>query len=237
MRMGTTTVCRTGGSHRLGAVLILAVTATLGCAADETQDAKTIETLSKQATPLSEADQEKLAESVFRTLVRADEDAGPEFYEHYYKLVMERCPDTKQAHESYWRLTNLYRQAYDEPKLGEIVKILEQFLARYESSTVVSFDKYPDDMLEFSVVGSLHRAYEELGQYDKIAAYYDTATSENESLTAPECFDYATALDESGRGHEALTWYETFLAESEGTQGLEFAKSVAEDRVRELKQP
>ena len=145
---------------------------------------------------------------------------------------MEKCPDTDRAHESYWRLTNLYRQAYNEPQLEKIVRILEQFLERYETSTVVSMSKYPDDFLEFSPLASLHRAYEELGQYDKIAGYYDNIDSQEQPLAVQECFDYASALDATQRVDDAMKWYKRFLTESKDKQDFEFQRAVAEDRIK-----
>jgi hypothetical protein len=115
------------------------------------------------------------------------------------------------------------------------VKILEQFLARYKTSTIVSMKKYPDDLLVFSPVGSLHRAYEEFGQYDKIAAYYDKIASEEESFHVQEYLDYATALDETDRIEDAIVWYEKFMKKSEGAQNAEFGRMIAQDRLEELK--
>ena len=218
------------------AALLLAFTVMAGCQPGEAEQAETIETLSKKAAPLSQAEQDDLARAVFATLARADDSAEPEYYERHYKMVMDKCPDTKQAHESYWRLTNLYRLAYDEPKLEEIVEILEQFLGRYKTSTVVSMSKYPDELLVFSPLGSLHRAYEELGQYDKIAAYYDKIAAQEASFSVQDYFDYATALDETDRSEDAVTWYKKFLKKAEGNEGMEFTREIAEDRVAELEQ-
>jgi tetratricopeptide (TPR) repeat protein len=206
-----------------------------GCTTGAANDAETIKALAEKATPLSQTEQETLARSVFATITRLDNDQDPSVFERHYLIVIEKCPDTKRAHEAYWRLTNLYRQAFDEPQLEKIVKLLEQFLARYATSTVVSMRKYPDELLVFSPVGSLHRAYEELGHYDKIAAYYDTAVSRNESLSPPDAFDYATALDETQRSKDALKWYETFLQSSQGKSGFEFSRMIAENRIEELK--
>jgi hypothetical protein len=45
---------------------------------------------------------------------------------------MDRCPDTDRAHEAYWRLTNLYLQAYDLPRHEEVVKILDAQVIRID---------------------------------------------------------------------------------------------------------
>jgi len=201
----------------------------------EKEDPK-IEALLKKPSPLSLADQEALGKAVFAKLSAASDDAKPEFFERYYKVVMDRCPDTNRAHESYWRLTNLYTQAYDDPKSAEIVKILEQFLARYKASTIVSMKKYPDEPLIFSPLKSLHHAYEDLGQYAKVAAYYDrTAPSQEAAFAIYDYFDYASALDKTGRVKDAVLWYEKFLKKTQGNEDVDFMREIAEDRVKELK--
>lgn len=124
------------------------------------------------------------------------------------------------ARRPYWRLTNLYLRAYDEPKHAEIVTLLEQFLARYTASTVLSMVKYPDEVLVFSPIRSLHQSYEELGQHAKIAAYYDKIAGQEKAFRIYDYFDYASALDKSARPKDAIVWYQKFLAA---------------DRIKELK--
>jgi hypothetical protein len=48
--------------------------------------------------------------------------------------LIEECPETEDAEEAHWALSNLYLDGFDEPKEDEARKILEQFLARYPSS-------------------------------------------------------------------------------------------------------
>jgi tetratricopeptide (TPR) repeat protein len=194
-----------------------------------------IEAYLKKPAPLSKSDQDELARLLFRKMAYAEDDAKPEFYIRYYKLVMDKCPDSDRAHESYWRLTNLYNQAYDEPKHEEVVKILEQFLARYKASTVVSMKKYPGEALVFSPLGSLHLAYEKLGRYDKIAAYYDRIAAQESGFAVYDYFDYASALDKVKRLADAALWYEKFLKKSAGDGSVDFMREVAEDRLKELR--
>ncbi|MBM3295769.1 MAG: hypothetical protein FJY80_04340 [Candidatus Aminicenantes bacterium] len=209
--------------------------ATSGAAGQEKEDPR-IEALLKKPAPLSLADQEALGKAVFAKLSGASDEAKPEFYERYYKIVMDRCPDTNRAHESYWRLTNLYTQAYDEPRHAEVVKILEQFLARYKTSTIVSMKKYPEEPLVFSPLKSLHQAYEDLGQHAKVAAYYDKAAPSGEAAFAIyDYFDYASALDKTGRAKDAVVWYEKFLKKTQGNEDVDFMREIAADRVKELK--
>ena len=54
--------------------------------------------------------------------------------EALYLRMMNECPDTETAEESYWALSNLYLDDFDEPKEDKAREILELFLKRYPSS-------------------------------------------------------------------------------------------------------
>ncbi|MBM3295114.1 MAG: hypothetical protein FJY82_11425 [Candidatus Aminicenantes bacterium] len=203
--------------------------------ADQEKEDPKIETLLKKPRPLSTNDQEALSKAIFAKLADAPDDAAPEFFERYYKIVMDRCPDTNRAHESYWRLTNLYGRAYGEPQNAEIIEILEQFLARYNSSPVVSMKKYPDEMLVFSPLKSLHQAYEDSGQHAKITAYYDGLAAQEAGFAIYDFFDYASALEKTDRTKDAVVWYEKFLKKTEGNEDVDFMREIAQDRIKELK--
>jgi len=215
--------------------LVFVLSAVPPAAVDQEKEDPQIEALLNKPTPLARTDQEDLAKAIFKKLADAPDDATPEYFEQYYKLVMDKCPDTDQAHESYWRLTNLYAQAYDEPKNEKIVEILEQFLARYQASTVVSMKKYPDEMLVFSPIRSLHQAYEALGQYEKIAAYYDKIAAKEAEFSIYDYFDYASALEKTNRLQDAVKYYEKFLSKTEGNEDVDFMRELAQDRINELK--
>lgn len=197
------------------------------------QDASRIAALTAKPT-LTLPEQEELAKALFSVMAK-DKSDDPALYEKHYLTVMAKCPDTRRAHESYWRLTNLYLRAYDEPKHDKIVTILEQFLKRYTTSDVVSMKKYPDEALVFSPLKYLHQSYEELKQYDKIAAYYDGAASRESEFAIYDYFDYAQALDEVKRTKDAITWYEKFLKKTQGDDSVDFMREIAADRVKELK--
>jgi outer membrane protein assembly factor BamD (BamD/ComL family) len=48
--------------------------------------------------------------------------------------LIEECPQTEEAEEAYWTLSDLYLDGFAEPREDEARKILEQFLERYPSS-------------------------------------------------------------------------------------------------------
>lgn len=183
---------------------------------------------------LAKPEQEEVAKALFQQMAAAKTE-DPAFYEKTYGIVMEKCPDTDRAHESYWRLTNLYLRAYDTPQYARVVKILEQFLSRYKTSNVLSMKKYGDATLVFSPIKYLHQAYEELGQYDRIAAYYDARASQSSTFAIYDVFDYAKALDKLGRANDAITWYGKFIERTKGDESVDFMREIAADRVKELK--
>ena len=54
--------------------------------------------------------------------------------ETLYLRMMEECPDAELTEESYWALSNLYLDDFDEPKEEKAREVLELFLTRYPSS-------------------------------------------------------------------------------------------------------
>jgi hypothetical protein len=167
--------------------------------------------------------------------LQESDDNHPDIFERLYFVVMEYAPETEAAQESYWRLSNMYRQAYNEPQHEKIVALLERFLQRYKESTVVSLEKYPDEMLVFSPVRTLHQAYEALNRFEPIVAWYDGRVKQGLPLKANDCFDYAQALEKTKRGADAVPWYEKFIELDRGSS--EFMAGLAKERIAELKKP
>ncbi len=184
------------------------------------------------AGDLSPEEQGALSGMAFKALTAMDEYDTAKF-ERLYRLVIDACPATDRAHEAHWRLTHMYQRAYDEPQNEKIAALLEGFLARYKESKVVSMEKYPDEMLVFSPLRSLHQAYEELKRWDKIAEYYAKAVAEKQPMKPQDHFDYAKALDEMGKKAEAIEWYEKFVKVEPDKES--FTVELARDRVKELK--
>lgn len=207
----------------------------IGATSVAAQDDARIAALSGKAS-LTRPEQQELAAALFKVMATTKSE-DPKFFEAKYLVVMEKCPDTNQAHESYWRLTNLYLRAFDEPRHKDVVRILEQFLARYTQSTVVSMKKYPPETrtLVFSPIKYLHQSYEELGQHAKIAAYYDKIAADAATFAIYDYFDYASALDKTARPKDAIVWYQKFLDKTTGNDAVDFMREVAADRIKALK--
>jgi len=168
-------------------------------------------------------DPQALAKALFDQIREADTyDLAT--IERLYHEVMEKCPETDQAQESYWRLSNLYLQAYDDPKYPEARALLERFLTRYPDSDGVPVVKR-----------RLAYVYEEMKDWPKTVEIY------SDLFAAPEVpaevvqeygFSYAQALKSSGRGDEARTWYRRFLDAMQGQD--DFRMRIAEEDLKGL---
>jgi antitoxin component YwqK of YwqJK toxin-antitoxin module len=189
----------------------------------------------KAAANLKPDQQAALARLCFLALADMD-DGELESIEQLYRLVIGGCPSAQdRVHESYWRLTNLLTTGYDPARNEEVVQLLEPFVAKTKASNVLMMNKYGDGELKFSPIRALHHAYEALGRYDKIAAYYDKREAAGARFIAQEQFDYASALDKTKRPNEALRWYRSFLKLNKEPDS--FLVEVAEKRVKELTPP
>ena len=168
-------------------------------------------------------DPKALAKSLFDQIRQADTyDLAT--IERLYLEVMEKCPETEQAQESYWRMSNLYLQAYDAPKYPEARALLERFLARYPDSEGVPLVKR-----------RLVFVYEEMKDWPKAVELY------GELFAGPEVppevleeygFSYAQALKNVGRAADAKVWYKRFLDAMKGQD--DFRCRVAEADLKEL---
>ncbi len=171
-------------------------------------------------------DPQALAKALFDQIRQAD-TYDLTTIERLYLEVMDKAPETDQAQESYWRLSNLYLQAYDAPKYPEARALLERFLARYPDSEGVPLVKR-----------RLAFVYEEMKDWPKTVEIY------SELFAAPEVpaevmqeygFSYAQALKNAGRVEEARVWYRRFLEAMQGQD--DFRVRVAHEDVKALDAP
>jgi tetratricopeptide (TPR) repeat protein len=164
------------------------------------------------ATALSAEERAALARLTSQSIAELGDDSDPLILDRLHRLIIDACPEAPEAHGSYRHLCQLLLGDLRGPRYTEIVSLLEQFLSRYTESTVLAMEKHPDDPLLFSPLRTLHVAYEALSLWPKIIAHYQKATASGTRLSAPDCLDYARALEASGRGPDAIPWYEKYLA-------------------------
>lgn len=55
-----------------------------------------------------------------------------------YRRTADECGDTPLAQEALWRLSQLYVDGFDEPKMKEAVSCLEEFTGKYPHSEWLS---------------------------------------------------------------------------------------------------
>ncbi|GHS97060.1 hypothetical protein AGMMS50276_16480 [Synergistales bacterium] len=83
------------------------------------------------------ADQKALALSLRFSVSRLPTDSSDDVAkekEALYLRIINECPDTSEAEEAYWELSNLYLDGFDEPKEKEAVAVLERFLKELSDS-------------------------------------------------------------------------------------------------------
>ena len=89
------------------------------------------EPIQADAAPVSRERQDFLATD-YRFRISRTADASER--EALYLRMMEECPDAELTEESYWALSNLYLDDFDNPREDKAREVLELFLRRYPSS-------------------------------------------------------------------------------------------------------
>lgn len=154
---------------------------------------------SAAVTVLTPEQQQQRADELFEQIRQADNFDYAQIESLYLELLRD-CPDSEQAEESYFRLSNLYRLGMDPPELGKLRDLLEAYLARYPASDLAA------EMRE-----RLRRVYEETGQWSAALEIYEhlipDLTSENPYYLVI-LLDYARVLEGSGARERALAVYQ-----------------------------
>lgn len=176
-------------------------------------------------TKLSLQDQQKLATQIFNQLRNTKED-DLDTFERLYKRVIEECPDTDKAKESYWRLTNLYLQVFNPPRYREAVKVLEDAIY-----------KYPKDEVTPQLKNTLLFAYEKIGQWSKAVELYEEPLKSYPALlqdprNAATMINYAEALYNSGNSQKAAEVLRRVV--SFGNQIEDWMIDAAKEKLREV---
>ncbi len=176
-------------------------------------------------TPLKPEEQEKLAKKIFDELGGTDQWKLEEF-EKKYQTVIKRCPDTQQAQEACWRLSNLYLTGYEaangSPNYQGIIDTLEHLIA-----------KYPKTVIREDAEKRLLFAYEKGGKFDKAAEIYsrrilDPELDDESYMTV--AIGYADSLSQIGKGEEARKLYETVIQRDNNRNG--FQAEIARMRLQ-----
>ena len=160
------------------------------------------------------AEQEALARDLF-TRIGALKDYDLEGMEELYLQVIAQAPETRLAHESYWRLSNMYMQAFSQPRNKEAITLLEKYLQRYPNSFVLDeqFALFATPGLPVVQKRLVHLyAQEEMWEkagdlYAKLIPDLDEA---NQKLLQ-YFIAYGRALENSDRKEQAISVYQAYL--------------------------
>ncbi len=151
-----------------------------------------VEPQAKSTKSLEE--QKKLAKDLYKEMAALDRWALDDFI-RLHQQVINDCPDTHWAEESYWRLSSLYMSGYSEPDWTRIIETLEAFL-----------QKYPNTKLKSEVHDRLLLAYKETGNNDKLLEISQTELSTPPS-GVPDTRYLGIAMDfaeaQAARGNQA----------------------------------
>lgn len=176
---------------------------------------------------LSIDEQERLAKELFLKMSKTDASDTKVFIELYGRVI-EECPDTERAQVAYWRLTNLYLQAFDKPDYDRIASLLEEAVKRYPNTQATPHYKK-----------RLLLAYEETRQWHKAVTLYEEAIKSehgflNDPKNAATMISYAEALIGSGNKAKAKDILKRVVAFGDRIEDwmLEIAKGTLKELGR-----
>jgi len=172
-----------------------------------------------QAAGRSVADQEILADGLFRDAAALDSDEVPAIAA-LYRRVAEECPDTEYAREALWNLSSLAMEK-TPPDWKEAAASLELFLKRYPDATDAAAVV---ERLLF-VYGESHRHADALPLFERLLKTPEDIPSDE----LPDVwFRYARSLEGAGKKDEAKKWYARVCSEAPGTDAARLARERLE---------
>ncbi len=163
---------------------------------------------------LSKEEQQALAVKLYTEMTGLEKWELDQFKE-LHKQVIEKCPQTDQAQESCWRLSNLYLLGEDPPDYANVIAVLEHLLK-----------KYPDTSLMPDAKNRLMIACQKSGQNDKLVALYEELFTRDPEPADDKVFmvralEFADALQAVGRSTDAQAWYQKIIEKDDGRDMIE----------------
>lgn len=163
---------------------------------------------------LSKEEQQALAVKLYTEMTGLEKWELDQFKE-LHKQVIEKCPQTDQAQESCWRLSNLYLLGEDPPDYANVIAVLEHLLK-----------KYPDTSLMPDAKNRLMIACQKSGQNEKLVALYEELFTRDPEPADDKVFmvralEFADALQAVGRSTDAQAWYQKIIEKDDGRDMIE----------------
>ncbi|PKL50594.1 MAG: hypothetical protein CVV42_02395 [Candidatus Riflebacteria bacterium HGW-Riflebacteria-2] len=166
------------------------------------------------STSMGKDEQLKLAIELYKEMMELEKWELDRFVE-LHKQVIERCPQTDQAEESCWRLSNLYMLGEDPPDYDNVIAVLEHLLKQYPATELL-----PDAKNRLLI------AYQKTGRMNEVVTLYeelfklDPAPQDNQVFMA-RALEFGNALTAVGRGAEAALWYQKVIELDNNRNSLE----------------
>lgn len=166
------------------------------------------------STSMSQEEQIKLAVELYQEMMELEKWELDRFIE-LHKQVIERCPQSDQAQESCWRLSNLYMLGQDPPDFDNVIAVLEHLLKQY-----------PDTELMPDAKNRLMVTYQKANRMNELVGLYEELFSrdpdpEDDQIFMVRALEYANALTAVGRGAEAAAWYQRVIERDNNRNSLE----------------
>ncbi|MGM0600452.1 MAG: tetratricopeptide repeat protein [Candidatus Rifleibacteriota bacterium] len=162
--------------------------------------------------PLQE--QKELAKKLYQQMMGL-EKWELDYFKDLHKEVIEKCPETTQAEESCWRLSNLYLLGEDPPNYQAVINVLEHLLKQY-----------PDTPLFPDAKNRLLISYQKTNQTEKVVELYQELFTLDPDPIDDKVFmvralEFADALRSTGREVDAQAWYMKIIEKDDGKGSLE----------------
>ena len=168
----------------------------------------------KVSNSLSQAEQEELAKKLYKQMMSLDESALTDFI-NLHKQVIEKCPQTDQAQESCWRLSNLFFVGVEPPDFENCKAVLSHLLSQY-----------PDTPLMPDAKNRLILCCQKTEDYTAVCKLYEELFQKDPEPADPVIFmiralEYGDALAGAGKTNEARSWYTKVLEKDDGKNSLQ----------------
>ncbi|HNV69633.1 MAG TPA: ankyrin repeat domain-containing protein, partial [Candidatus Ozemobacteraceae bacterium] len=139
--------------------------------------------------PLSKADQEKRATELYEYLAKISRNDIATIEKTMWEIV-DRCPETTQAPDALWKLSNLYLTGKDQPDYDNAQKALEKLAATYPQFQ----PSLPLESALPHVQKRLGFIYEKKENWDKVIALYEPLFMDAGKLSNGEYVGYGLTL-------------------------------------------
>ena len=146
-------------------------------------------------------------------MAETDDDDIATFRNLHHRVINE-CPDTSFAQESYWRLTNLIITADAHADRADVVWLMEQAIERYPDSSF--YDRYVNRLLTI---------LERTGNYERLlqwAGYFTENEPSNDENYLSLALTAARAAEKLGQDDLAAWYYQQVLDSAQDQNSIFF---------------